>query len=59
MIKYFVWVKNSHGVPEAQIWFGMQTDGSGKAKATLACREMTDEEGKLGIRALADRYPAP
>jgi hypothetical protein len=59
MKKYFVWVKNSYGLPEAQIWFGKQTDGNGKAKETLAIHEMTEEEGSVGIKALAERYPAP
>ncbi len=57
MIKYFVWVKNIHGAPEAQIWFGKQTDGNGKAKEALAIHELSVEEGSLGIKALAERYP--
>lgn len=57
MSNYFVWVKNVHGVPEAQIWFGKQTDGNGKVKETLAIREMTAEENKISIRALAEKYP--
>jgi hypothetical protein len=57
MTNYFVWVKNTHGVSEAQIWFDKQTDGNGKAKETLAIREMTEEENKIGIRALAEKYP--
>lgn len=55
--RYFVWVKGSHGVPEAQIWFGKQIDGNGKAKETLFIHEITVEEGKVGIRELAERYP--
>lgn len=50
MTNYFVWIKNSYGTPEAQIWFGKQ-------KETLAIREMTSEENKIGIRALAEKYP--
>lgn len=57
MIKYFVWIKNNHGTPEAQIWFSKQTDGNGKAKETLFSRELTEEEGSIGIKALAERYP--
>lgn len=56
-MKYFVWVKNSYGIPEAQIWFGKQTDGNGKDKKTLAIIEMTPEEGLMGIQALAEKYP--
>lgn len=57
MSKYLVWIKNSYGVPEAQIWFGKQTDGNGKDKETLAIKELTDEEGSIGIYALAEKYP--
>lgn len=57
MIKYLVWIKNTHGLPEAQIWFGKQTDGNGKDKETLAIHELTSEEGSVGIRALAEKYP--
>lgn len=57
MIKYLVWIKNSYGVPEPQIWFGKQTDGNGKAKEVLAIKEMTPEEGSIGIRALVEKYP--
>lgn len=57
MIKYFVWVKNTYGLPEAQIWFGKQTDGNGKAKETLFIQELTPEEGSIGIRDLAEKYP--
>lgn len=56
-MKYFVWIKNSYGLPEAQIWFGKQTDGNGKAKETLFIKELTDEEGRVGIRALSEKYP--
>lgn len=57
MTKYFVWVANTHGRPEGQIWFGEQKDGNGKVKATLAKHEMSEEEGQIGIRALAEKYP--
>lgn len=57
MIKYFVWVKNSYGLPEAQIWFGKQTDGNGKDKETLAIRELTVQENAIDIRTLEERYP--
>lgn len=57
MSNYLAWVKNSYGVPEAQIWFGKQTDGNGKDKETLALHELTKEEGQIGIRALAEKYP--
>lgn len=57
MTKYFVWVKNQYGEPEAQLWFGKQTDGNGKDKETLVIREMTLEEDSIGIRALAEKYP--
>lgn len=50
---YFVWIKNTHGLPEAQIWFGKQTDGNGKAKETLVIKELSEEECKMGINALA------
>lgn len=56
MTKYFVWVPSSLG-PIGQIWHDKQTDGNGKAKETLAIREMTPEEGLIGIRALAEKYP--
>jgi hypothetical protein len=56
-MKYFVWIKNTHGLPEAQIWFGKQTDGNGKAKETLKIIELSEEEGKIGIRALTEKYP--
>jgi hypothetical protein len=55
-MKYFVWVKNSHGVPEAQIWHGKQTDGNGKAKETLAIHEMTEADDKMPIRELVEKY---
>lgn len=55
--KFFVWIKNTYGLPEAQIWFGKQTDGNGKAKETLKIIELTEEEGSIGIRALSLRYP--
>lgn len=57
MTNYFVWVKNNYGIPEAQIWFGKQTDGNGKIKESLVIREMTVEENKIGIKALAEKYP--
>lgn len=57
MPKYFVWIKNSFGRPEAQVWFGKQADGNGKAKETLACHEITEAETSLGIIKLAERYP--
>lgn len=56
MIKYFVWIKNLHGTPEAQIWHDKQTDGNGKAKETLAIHEMTEAEGKMPIRELMKKY---
>ncbi len=55
--KYFVWVAGAHGKPEAQIWFGKQTDGNRKAKPTLFLHEMTKEEGSLGINTLSRLYP--
>lgn len=54
---YFVWIKNNHGLPEAQIWFGKQTDGNGKAKGTLYIKELSPDEAKIGIMALAEKYP--
>ncbi len=54
---YFVWIKNIHGLPEAQIWFEKQTDGNGKVKETLAIHELTLAEISLGIIALSKRYP--
>lgn len=57
MIKYFVWVKNQYGLPEAQIWFDKQRDGNGKIKDYLDIHTMTEEDAKIGIRELAEKYP--
>ena len=57
MTKYFVWIKNSHGVPEAQIWFGKQTDGNGKVKEVLAIHEIPVLLVNPSIRALEEIYP--
>jgi len=54
---YFVWVKSLHGTPEAQVWFGKQVDGNGKAKPTLAIHEIHQTESTLGIVRLSERYP--
>lgn len=56
MIKYFVWIKNFYGVPEAQIWHGKKTDGNGKAKETLAIHEMTEADDTMPIRELVKKY---
>lgn len=55
-MKFFVWIKNSHGTPEAQIWHDKQTDGNGKAKETLATHEMTEADNKMPIRELIEKY---
>jgi hypothetical protein len=55
-IRYFVYVKNFHGQPEAQIWFGEQFEG-GKPKSYLARVELKSDEGVLGINALSKLYP--
>lgn len=56
-MKFFVWVKNTYGLPEAQIWFGKQTDGDGKVKETLFIKELSEEEGSVGINKLSKDYP--
>lgn len=57
MNKYFVWIKNTYGLPEAQIWFGMQTDGNGKARETLFIQELSKSEDGLSLSSLVLMYP--
>lgn len=56
MTKFFVYVANSHGLPEPQIWHSAMTDGNGKAKETLAIHEMSEADDKMTIRELIARY---
>jgi hypothetical protein len=56
-MKYFVYVRNSHGLPEPQIWHSMITDGNGKAKQTLMLHEIKPEDDMLSLGSLAAKYP--
>lgn len=56
-MKYFVWIKNNHGAPEAQLWSDRLTDGNNKAKETLFIRELPLVEQSLNINTLAGMYP--
>lgn len=51
-MKYFVWMPNK----TAQIWHEKPVDGSGKAKPTLACIELDDDD-KRTIENLKLLYP--
>ena len=55
-IKYFVWLNNNHGVPEAQIWYDKQTDGNGKAKETLFIKELANDD-RRSLGHLIEAYP--
>jgi hypothetical protein len=57
MTKFFVYIKNSHGLPEPQIWHSMITDGNGKAHKTLMLHEIKPEEDILSLNSLAIKYP--
>ena len=55
-MKYFVWIKNSHGSPEAQIWLIKQVDGNGKAKDVLKIVEL-DKNDTRDLNKLKQDYP--
>ncbi|MBR1216356.1 hypothetical protein JQ557_00015 [Bradyrhizobium sp. U87765 SZCCT0131] len=56
----FVWVRGPRG-PEPQIWGEEARIAGERTRETvvLATRELSPDESRLPLRALAARYPAP
>ena len=55
-MKFFVWIKNLYGYPEAQVWWIKQTDGNGKAKDVLKIVEI-DKNDMQDLNKLKQDYP--
>lgn len=55
-MKFFVWIKNFNGSPEAQVWWTKQTDGNGKAKDVLKLVEI-DKNDMRDLNKLKQDYP--
>ena len=55
MSKQFVWIPSFSG-PSPQIWYEKQTDGNGKAKATLMSIDLADGD-KRELHQLMKDYP--
>ena len=57
--RYFVWVRGLEG-PEPQKWAALDFGiGEWKRPLVLAWLELSDEERRLPLSALARRYPPP
>lgn len=55
MIRYFVWEPSLLG-PVACIWHDVQTDGNGKAKATVGKPVLLADEDSRSIEELKRSY---
>ncbi len=54
-MKYFVWVKNLHGIPEAQILMGKKEDWVAPGKVLIS-HEISEADDKMPIRELMEKY---